>query len=443
MTLGVLYFASAAGLLGTSAFHSLRRRNPSCIVLAALSFYGIVGAVSAGTITNEFGLPAFERSAFIFLTSSLLLIGGLTLARGFWASVLGNGELRDWSLDDHRRYAVFGGVMVGAGLVLIAADRPDLLIDWSQARRSNGLMSGIATFLLLMGIPSVASALASRRFTLALLTGLASLASIQLLGSRVVGMSAVMLGMWLMLTRIKSSVLQALIMAVGVPFAFLLHVMLRFVRGVGPSNMMQLIQNHTLTASIGQYLGSGADPSGGEFAITQYFVYATRVANDREFGFATTMTRIITMPLPSSNGLLSKPQDVTYRLWGRALYDGLFDNSQGVEFLHQNYQEGLLGSLHATLFGELFVSGGWASLCLSLPFLCIVITFVDALLSRSRPLESLILIGGVMAGYLFVARGNSVIGLGYFVYPLLVLKVVRAMRGPLSSLVPVPGRTRL
>jgi hypothetical protein len=195
--------------------------------------------------------------------------------------------------------------------------------------------------------------------------------------------------------------------------------------------------------------GAADDLSGGEFAIPKYFVFATTVASVDVFGLLTSLVRLALLPIPRIDGLIDKPVDVTYTLWSKGYESGLFDGQAGQSILFDSYVSGSLGSLHPTLFGEFYLAGGIAAVVISSLVAGVVLTGIDRFFRRCRPFTSLLLIGPVLAGFLMVGRGNSVIGFGYFFYIGIIAFIVvtgppilwqLAMRIAWASM-PPPGRS--
>jgi hypothetical protein len=234
-------------------------------------------------------------------------------------------------------------------------------------------------------------------------------------GSRAAALGALAFLGWIMLARSKSRWARLRILIAFGVVAILVHVSLRFIRGFGPAELFDIFKE----GNVWELFRSSPveqDISGGENAIAEYFVFATDSAASGTYGFMTSIVRLAMIFIPSSWSPFEKPMDVTYQLWANAFSAGLFEGAQGSTLLQESFLTGVFGSVHATLFGELFAAGRWASLVISSTVVGALCVFVDRCLDRLSNLCSLLVLGPVVVGMLMVGRGNSVIGFGYFVY---------------------------
>jgi hypothetical protein len=219
--------------------------------------------------------------------------------------------------------------------------------------------------------------------------------------------------MWL--SRANTPVRRVRVLLIAGAGAFFAHVGLRIIRGVGAAGLIAAYHSGDLsTLFLSTY--QGGDVSGGEGSIPTNLVFAVREANAEKFGFLTSAVRILLLFIPKEFLGDAKPLDVTYTLWESGFRAGLFKDIEGYAALEESFKMGRFGSLHPTFFGELFVSGGWPSLIISCVFFGAVCVFIDRALARMNDLAALLLLGPVLVGMIFVARGNSVIGFGYFFY---------------------------
>lgn len=160
-----------------------------------------------------------------------------------------------------------------------------------------------------------------------------------------------------------------------------------------------------------------SDLSGGELAIAKYFVFAVQTASAEVYGFMTSVVRLLLILVPSSVvTIFNKPMDVTYLLWAEAYSQNMFAEAEGQVLLREFFESGIYGSVHPTLFGELFAAGLWPSLIFSSGIVGFFCVFIDRCLSWIDPKAAVLVLGPVLVGMWMVARGNSVIGFGYFVY---------------------------
>lgn len=421
--MGLLEFATSAVILMASAALWLSRRQPSALLFAALSFYAVAASLQASSLSIEYGSTAYARSGAIFLLGTILLVLCMDLAGRAFAISEDTPTAFIWNRTAYGRHSENGLIFALLGVLLLVLDRPNLSVAWNAARLTTTRLSVLGTLLLLMAIPSCVSVLRTGRKGMAIALYVACSAGFIVSGSRALVMSGVLFGAWMLLQRFRKPVGQVITVTLVIPVAFFLHGLLRFFRGLGLIGIVAAVQNGSLLTQIyGSVLST--DPSGGELSIARFFVYSTTVSSDREFGTLTSMRRILTLLLPPIPGIVEKPVDVTYRLWGHALIAGMFNNASGSTFLHDIYQEGTGGSLHPTLLGEMFLTGGWWSLFISVIFLSVIVTAIDRYLMSTTPIMGLTLLGPTLAGYFFVARGNSVVGLGYFLYLFVIFQAL-------------------
>jgi hypothetical protein len=429
--LGSSLFASAALLLLLMSIRGLRREQASAIAFAALSGYAIISGVMADALVAQFSGERYLASALIYTVGSIVL----SLSCEFFGSMAGSmtQPMPQWNQHDFSRHANFALVFACVGVVLLGVSREDVLVTWSEARVESGFMTVVATFSLLLACPGIVSAfIAKRPIAFAVLLVLC-ITSFVLLGSRAALLCALVFALWLMLIRSQGPGRKLQVLAFAAVAGFAVHVLLRQVRGLGIGGLLLAFDDGTLLATL---FGSevNSDLSGGEAAIPKYFLFSQSASSISDFGFMSSIQRLALLPIPRVEGWIEKPVDVTYLLWAKAYEAGLFSEGQGQEILLDSYLSGSLGSLHPTLFGEYFLTGGWISLVLSTLILGAVFSLIDLAMRRIDRLTSLALCGPVLVGYLFVARGNSVVGLGYFFYLGITFSLMRFAANRLSVL---------
>jgi hypothetical protein len=428
---GFFEFAVSAVILIVIASLWLRRRQPSALLFGALALYAVAGCLKQRELSIEYGTEAYARSGEIFLAGTLFLVLCMDLARRAFAINRSESSGLIWNQANYLRHSKNGLVLAVLGVFLFVLDRPDLSVSWNAARLTNSQLSVLASLFLLIAMPACISVLRTGRTILILSLFTTCSVAFVFSGSRALVLSGFLLAAWMLIHRVRNPLAQIATVALVVPIAFAVHDLLRFFRSLGPDGIAVALHNGSLISQIsGSVLST--DNSGGEIAISRYFVYSTTVSSDHEFGVLTSLRRLLTLLVPRIPGIIDKPTDVTYRLWDHALIAGMFDNIDGSTFMHNAYQEGVGGSLHPTLFGEMFLTGGWWSLFVSVGLLSVIVTGIDRYLMTAAPIMGLMLIGPTLAGYVFVARGNSVVGIGYFVYLFVLLHALsfgtRALR---------------
>lgn len=400
-----------------AAWHALGRGRIYAVLFGALAAYGLITLSLLPPLAEEFSPDRVYAATHVYFVGAVFLIGSVT----FWESWVlpRRSESRTKWVDrieadarTHAHWAMLAGVV---SMALFLTSRDDLSLSWSETRAEDGFAVVVATFLLLLSFPGIVSAVLSGRRAQAIgLLGL-NLICFVLSGSRAAALGALAFLGWIMLARSKSRWARLrILIALGV-VALLVHVSLRFVRGFGLAELVDVLKEGNLL-ELFRSSPAEQDISGGESAIAEYFVFATDSAASGTYGFMTSLVRLALVFVPSSWAPFEKPLDVTYQLWASAFSAGLFDGAQGSALLQESFLTGAFGSVHATLFGELFVAGRWPSLVLSSIVVGAICVFLDRCLDRLSNLCALLVLGPVVVGMLMVGRGNSVIGFGYFVY---------------------------
>lgn len=420
---GLIFFMISTLILFATSLAGLYRQRLWSVIFLGLTGYSAILLFNSSELIFEFGAETYDGASTIYLYGSI----ALAISVLGWDTLI-NGSKRiptTWSKEELEQHSRLCLVFALLSLLLLRADLPDLGINWAEARLESGRLTVLAAFFFILASPGITSAFYTRRYLLGfLLLGICGLLVV-LMGSRAALLGALMLGFWL-LVRSEISVTRRLQIAIFfVAVGFALHTLLRELRGLGLEGLLQAYQEGTLTAALS---GNGApvDVSGGELAISKYFIYATTIAGDPTFGFMTSISRMVLIFIPRIGGIFDdKPVDVVYLFWQRAYEDGLFVNQEGQDLLRELYLNGPSGSLHGTLFGEYYLTGGITSLILSCFLLGLGVSCIDKLMSKLDNFSSLFLCGPVLIGFVFAARGNSVTGFGYFAYLLVIILAIQ------------------
>lgn len=400
-----------------AAWYALGQGRIYAVLFGALAIYGLITLSLLPRLAEEFSPNHAYTATHVYFVGSVLLMGSVM----FWDSLIlprRSASRAKWvdrveaDANTHARWAMLAGIV---SLVLFFTSRDNLDLSWSEARAEDGFAVVVATFLLLLSFPGIVSAvLVGRRVLAVALLGL-NLACFVFSGSRAAALGALAFFGWIMLARSKSTWARMRILIALGAVALLVHISLRFIRGFGLVELIDVLRYGNLL-ELFRLSPAEQDISGGESAVAEYFVFAIDSAASGTYGFMTSLVRLALMFVPSSWAPFEKPMDVTYQLWASAFSAGLFDGAQGSALLQESFLTGAFGSVHATLFGELFVAGRWPSLALSVVVVGGICVFVDRCLDRLSNLCALLVLGPVVVGMFMVARGNSVIGFGYFVY---------------------------
>jgi hypothetical protein len=414
--LGYILIIGSALLLMSMAIVGFLRQRLSSVVFFGVAGYAIIAAINTGNLVRQFGEETYLKMSIIYmigsgiLTISVLIFSKLVPAR--------NLSLPIWNESDLNRHANISTSLALISVVLIIIDRGDnLLMSWGDVRASSGYLTALATFFFMLASPGIISAFKANRLALAIVLLLVCICLFVVIGARSSLLCALFFGVWLILSRARGIGSRVRIITIAVVVALAVHTFLRTLRGYGMGGLLQAFEEGKLWTTLFAFvMDDETSVTGGESEIAELLMFSITQSSISDFGFMTSIQRVILLPIPSIDGLFSKPLDVTNILWRRAFEEGLFDGAQGQEVLLESYLTGSLGSWHPTLFGEYFLSGGWISLVLSVAILGAILVAIDFFMHRADRLTSLALCGPLLVGYLFVSRGNSVIGLGYFVY---------------------------
>jgi len=198
--------------------------------------------------------------------------------------------------------------------------------------------------------------------------------------------------------------------------ALLLHVTTRFLRGFGLAGVISLLRGESLSGTELLDILAATDFSGGEAAIYRYFVFVVADTAASEIHSLTSVARWLMLYVPSGLVPGLKPSDVTYELWWHGFNAGIFDHFESFPQVLQVISAGGGGSLHPLLWGEIWVNGGMVVWPIVFAVLIGLICTIEIAYSRMPPMMYVLSAPATIVGYLMIARGNSVIGIGYFAY---------------------------
>ncbi|MDB9321322.1 hypothetical protein PN483_01860 [Nodularia spumigena CS-591/04] len=200
--------------------------------------------------------------------------------------------------------------------------------------------------------------------------------------------------------------------------SFLVHNFLRLIRGFG----IQFLLNPTKHFEI---ILSNSDFSGGESST--YYTYNFLIQSNLQSvndlisnPLGTTLLRIFYIYIPSSL-MPEKPMDVTYEIWEHALTGGLFNDNSYRNTLLLLLQEGKHGSLHPLFWGDAFYNLGLLGVIIYPLFFGFIFTMIEYfihyhLLKKHGLITVSCILPVIASGYLFLSRGNIVIGMGYIAH---------------------------
>jgi hypothetical protein len=428
MIAGIALFAASSLVLGLAGFRLLALERLSSVVHLALSGYAAIAAANVMPLTAEFGDTIYFQAACIFFSGSVVLVVASTVLVLTWPTRPLHAA--QWRPDDLGRHALLSSLAATIALGLLIGSRGDVFATWSEARFEAGPTTTLGTFLLLIACPGIVSAFLARRFAAGAWLIAVCLMGFVLSGSRATLLAAVGLAGWLMVARANGRWNKLRVILFAAALGVIAHVLMRQIRGLGLGGLLDAYQGGYLLEAFFQ-ADAATDVSGGEAAIPRYLLFAADASAAHDFGRLTSVVRLLLLPVPRVEGWFDKPIDVTYTLWEQALLSGLFAGAAGQATLFESYLTGTLGSLHATVFGEYFLGGGWWALAFSTLVLACVLAGIDWAMGRASRVTALTMTGPMLVGFLFVARGNSVIGLGYFFYLGILVLILRTIVGDL------------
>lgn len=417
----------ATVLIGLRGWLLLLRQRVYSVLLLVLAFFGLSFVLSYPTM-DMFDPTAAERAAWIFTAGTVVLLASFQLLERLFLPVLRRApEAWAWRFRHlTRQHLIYSGLFLIGSLAIFLLFRADYGATWEDSRASTGPLLVIAPFLMFLGCPGIVSAWRSSKGVFAVFVCLVGIVFV-FSGSRAGVLTAMAMYAWYWLTERRRIMFNLRVIggfALITVAVFAVHTLLRGLRSFAPAELAAMLWAGDIgeigTAITYVFVEGGL--GGSESGIVQYLVYSARVADENVYGLLTSVQRVLTLFIPGSY-FPDKPTDVTYLLHADAFTGGLFDDSPFYEVLAEQHAEGVMGSLHPTLFGELFLSGEWVSLFVGVVFFAGVCMTIELLLLKLRPVDALLLLGPTMVGMAMIARGNSVIGVGYFFYLLPIVLV--------------------
>jgi hypothetical protein len=193
---------------------------------------------------------------------------------------------------------------------------------------------------------------------------------------------------------------------------FLFYNVLRYVRGYGLAFILNPIQ------SFEAILQRNIEFSGGESDV--YFSYFFVVDSDiDESSLGNTLIRILLIYVPRSL-FPWKPQDITHSLWEDFFRSGLFDSNEYYHLMYSAAKQGNYGSLHPTFWGDAYYNLETVGFLIYPIFFTTLFIFVERFLYKRLRRNTLLFFFSIFpfvgSCYLFMSRGNIVIGMGYIAY---------------------------
>jgi hypothetical protein len=410
---------------------SLQLRRIYSVVPGALLIFHFAAAGQLGAATEEFGAQTVLYGQALLLIANVILAVTCTV---FDLHFVPNGRLQDvgrWLREpspSKRRYFAVVAVLVAlvAGLQ-IRGGIGRLAIGWEEARETQGVFDSVAIFLSFIAFPSAWVAFRSRKYLTAMVLATLCFVIFQVIGSRAVLLTLVtIVYAELLLSRVslgKKLATMVLLVVVGLG----LHTASRLTRGIGLVGIFELARTFSIT-ELAQ--SDAIDLTGGEGNIYRYYYYVIQKSYKHyPYGAWTTAQRLALLYVPAQMAPGIKPADITYTLYADAFDDGVFDESPYIEKIGMLLEEGQTGSIHPTLWGEAYANGGGIAILVVPALLGIFLAALEKCLRALTPVGAVLIIPLTMVGLLMVARGNTVIGIGYPGYAIPMIAVAAWLGG--------------
>lgn len=398
----------------------LRRGCIYSVLLLMLFFYSLLFIFSYEEL-NKLNPSATHLAIWVYAIGTFIMLGAFFVLENFFSSVL-NGSGKIWScrLENYSRpHSIYCLFFMFGSLAFFVLFSSDLNNSWEEARSVNDFRNALPTYLFFLGVAGLFSAYRFSSIVFILLL-VAAFIGFQFSGSRAAMLTLPAVCAWYWVTKkIDFFTFRSFFQAIAISiFVLLIHSILRGLRGFSPLEILNMFNSGDIKELLSAIQTSiETDPRGGESDILDYLVFSVSVAGENTYGYLVSVLRMLAIYIPG-HFFAEKPIDVTYRLWSDAFTHGMFDHSAYYQALASQYAEGVMGSLHPTFFGEMFLSGQWIGLFVGVVFFAGLCIATEILLLKLPPIPALLLLGPSIVGMMMIARGNSVIGFGY-IYHLL------------------------
>lgn len=407
------------GLTLVMTFWALRRRRLYGFLFAALGTFAALFLISVPSLVREFGYEVVADSVIVGLIGSICLIAAVTGLE----VVLGDSHvvgIRN-PIEDARSiwpsYVMVMGFCVLLALSIVARHGVSLVAGtWEDARAEATLLDTLANFLQYFLFPAAWVTYRCGRRFLSILLLIVALVSFPVFGARAALLALpAAIGIDLLRSQLTRGRVYLVIFSL-LGCGLILHIVGRVLRGLGLGGLYLILSGQTSLAMVAEDIVENVDWTGGEAEILRYYVY---VVGHGDFVGATPLgsaIRWLGMYLPRWLAPDTKPEDVTYVLWRHATNDGVFDAYPSIDQLVALLRGGDTGSIHPTLWGEMWVNGGWSAIPVLACLLAVIVVAIERFFDAAPKLVAALVAPATVVGYMMVARGNSVIGLGLSFY---------------------------
>ena len=392
------------------------------VFFAATAFYQVVSLLSLQALLRDFDARHVLQAEIIALSGTILLaayvMAGDRLVPSRWLATSGRSPLEIIIARPGVYLAVVGACLVVITAIMARDGLSFTERTWQQARLDSSYLDSLATLLLFIVFPAAWIAFRSSRPVVSALLLISSLVLFVVYGSRAALLTLPMVVVLEAMARHGKTRIRLRWAALVIAAALALHVAGRVFRGFGIAGLMAMMRGESVTGAELLETLATVDLTGGEAAIFRYFLFVVSTAPFPDAEPLTSIARWVGLYLPGGLVPGFKPVDLTYTIWWHAYAAGVFDSSASFDELLKVIGAGGGGSLHPLIWGEMWANGEWLAIPVFTAALALLLLVIEAIFARLPPVVYVLAAPATLIGYVMVARGNSVIGLGYTAYVL-------------------------
>jgi hypothetical protein len=426
----LVYLPNAVVLIVASIL-ALQRKRIYGVLWGALLIFHMLSIAQSKSLLAEFGSGTLLLGQALMLLSNSLLFATCFLFESYLlTSDVRFRGVRSWLTSPDPTKNRYLTMIVIVSIAVIGMQVRDgierLTIGWEDARESASMLDSVAIFLSFIVFPSVWVAIRSKLYFPALLLGLIYLGIFQIIGSRAILLTLLAAAYAeLLLSKVSLRRKMVIIVLLGIVGTGM-HTASRLTRGHGLFGMIDIVTSGDATVVIDML--TDFDLSGGEANIYRYYNYVIDTSYD-EYPYRAwvTVKRLILLYCPTSWAPDIKPMDITYRLYSDAFADGIFNESAFFERLRITIEGEQAGSIHPTLWGDMYANGGLAGVVIYPVCLGFILVLIERYIRKLSPAGIFLIVPLTIVGYIMVARGNVVIGFGYLGYTIPMVIVLASI----------------
>ena len=400
----------------------LKRRRLYTFFFLAVVFYQTVSLLTLSELSALYGAQVLLQAEIIAIVGTVIVSAVVVI----WDGLVPERQRFDGfagPLDaivarPGPYLAIAGGCLVVSTALMLRGGLGFAERTWQQSRLDASYLDSLATFMLFMAFPAAWIAARSKHALLGGLLLIWSLTLFVVFGSRAALLTLPMVIALDVFTRFRTARIRVRTVALVVVAALGLHVAGRIVRGFGLAGLIALIQGQSMSGDDWLDVIANLDLSGGEAAIYRYFLFVVSAGPFTDVMPLTSVIRWLGMYVPGGLFADAKPADLTYTIWWHAYSAGLFDVYESFGELLKVIGAGGGGSLHPLIWGEMWVNGAWPAAPVFAAALAAVLLLIEAVYAKVPDVAYVLAVPATLIGYVMIARGNSVIGIGYTAYVL-------------------------